>query len=198
MARGETSGTGEAHIPAAAAAIIDLLNSRAHGTPPLPDALDSPETAREVLAPFAPADPSPMPPRELARVRAVRSALMAIVAAGGTADTAQDWEQVTGHAATVSLQQVFTPEGRVDLRQTAGDPVIGRITLTVAELLTSGTWSRIRACANDLCTHVFYDTTRSRTGRWHSYEVCGNRTNVAAFRARRARRSDDPVGGGSA
>jgi predicted RNA-binding Zn ribbon-like protein len=29
-----------------------------------------------------------------------------------------------------------------------------------------------------------YDTTRSRTQRWHSYELCGNRANVAAFRAR--------------
>lgn len=43
---------------------------------------------------------------------------------------------------------------------------------------------RIRVCANDGCRAVFYDTTRSRTQRWHSYELCGNRANVAAFRAR--------------
>ncbi|MCU1658127.1 MAG: zinc finger protein [Pseudonocardiales bacterium] len=30
-------------------------------------------------------------------------------------------------------------------------------------------------------------STRSRTRRWHSYEMCGNRTNVAAHRARTAR-----------
>ncbi|MEO3773386.1 CGNR zinc finger domain-containing protein [Micromonospora sp. B9E7] len=42
----------------------------------------------------------------------------------------------------------------------------------------------MRICGNEMCSHVFYDTTRSRTQRWHSYERCGNRTNVAAYRAR--------------
>ncbi len=38
------------------------------------------------------------------------------------------------------------------------------------------------------CDEVFYDTTRSRTRRWHSYESCGNRANVSAYRARTAER----------
>ncbi|MFD9007044.1 CGNR zinc finger domain-containing protein [Streptomyces sp. NPDC059582] len=59
----------------------------------------------------------------------------------------------------------------------------------MAEMIADGTWQRIRACANEDCAHAFYDTTRSRTQRWHSYEDCGNRTNVAAYRARRPARS---------
>ena len=54
----------------------------------------------------------------------------------------------------------------------------------VADILRDGTWKRMRVCANDGCRAVFYDATRSRTQRWHSYELCGNRANVAAFRAR--------------
>ncbi|MEO3748322.1 CGNR zinc finger domain-containing protein [Plantactinospora sp. B5E13] len=73
------------------------------------------------------------------------------------------------------------------LHQVTGDPVIGGITLAVAELVAAGTWSRIRTCANEQCQHVFYDTTRSRTQRWHSYEMGGNRANVAAYRARSSR-----------
>ncbi|WIX80405.1 CGNR zinc finger domain-containing protein [Amycolatopsis carbonis] len=30
------------------------------------------------------------------------------------------------------------------------------------------------------------DTTRSHTRRWHSYELCGNRANVASHRARKS------------
>ncbi|MFF4955535.1 CGNR zinc finger domain-containing protein [Streptomyces sp. NPDC001222] len=55
----------------------------------------------------------------------------------------------------------------------------------MAELMADGTWSRIRVCDNEGCRHVFYDTTRSRTQRWHSYATCGNRTNVASYGARK-------------
>ena len=71
------------------------------------------------------------------------------------------------------------------LQQIDGDPVVGGIVLAVAGLLTASTSARVRACANDLCGHVFYDTSRSSTQRWHSYEICGNRSNVAAYRARK-------------
>jgi predicted RNA-binding Zn ribbon-like protein len=74
----------------------------------------------------------------------------------------------------------------VGLRQVTGDPVVGRIVQDVATLITTGNWSRLRYCANEVGGAVFYDTTRSRTRRWHSYEYCGNRTNVAAYRARNA------------
>ncbi|MFI5695855.1 CGNR zinc finger domain-containing protein [Kribbella sp. NPDC051586] len=32
---------------------------------------------------------------------------------------------------------------------------------------------RIRVCGRDVCTLVFYDTTRSRTQRWHAENPCG-------------------------
>ncbi|MDT5029510.1 MAG: hypothetical protein QOE61_5936, partial [Micromonosporaceae bacterium] len=46
-------------------------------------------------------------------------------------------------------------------------------------------WTRLHLCANDVCRVAFYDASRSRTQRWHSYETCGNRANAAAHRARR-------------
>ncbi|WP_414711145.1 CGNR zinc finger domain-containing protein [Pseudonocardia sp.] len=41
---------------------------------------------------------------------------------------------------------------------------------------------RLRRCANPVCDIAFYDGTRSRTQRWHSYARGGNRCNVAAYR----------------
>ncbi|MFJ4466830.1 CGNR zinc finger domain-containing protein [Streptomyces sp. NPDC089424] len=173
-------------VPATAAAIVDLLNSRPHSTAHLfPEALEDPATASGVLSPFAGPDAGPPSPERLAGIRALREILLRLVTARDAAEAADGWADLSDHAASVALRHEFSAPGRVRTRQVAGDPVLGAITLAVAELVDAGTWSRLRVCANERCGHAFYDTTRSRTQRWHSYEVCGNRKNVAAYRARK-------------
>jgi hypothetical protein len=163
-------------VPAPAQAVVDLLNSRAYAIHD--DKLDSPDLAAEILDPFGgPTSGS------LELVRALRSDLMAVVSADDPADAARDWAAFSGRASDVRFRQEFSAAG-VSLVQVSGDPLVGRITAGVAALIEAGTWSRIRLCANHECRKVFYDTTRSRTRRWHSYELCGNRANVAAYRAR--------------
>lgn len=49
----------------------------------------------------------------------------------------------------------------------------------------AGHWKRIKVCADEACGALFYDTTRGQTRRWHSFELCGNKANVAAHRQRR-------------
>lgn len=61
-----------------------------------------------------------------------------------------------------------------------------------AELMTSDQASMLRRCANhDSCVLLFLDTSRSRTRRWCSMELCGNRSKVAAHAARS--RDQQPV-----
>src|SRR5207244_7181072 len=43
---------------------------------------------------------------------------------------------------------------------------------------------RLRVCAATGCLRVFVDTSRNRSRRYCNPDICGNRTNVAAFRAR--------------
>ncbi|MGI5521458.1 CGNR zinc finger domain-containing protein [Micromonospora sp. CA-259024] len=193
MATHESPDTADPRIPALAAAIVDLLNSRPHATPALPDTLDDPGQAGAILSPFDPTAQDAPTPARLERVRAVRDHLVAVLAADTPTQTAQAWTMLAEHASDFTFRQTFTAAGKPQLQQVAGDPLVGRIVLTVAELVTANTWSRLRICGNEMCSHVFYDTTRSRTQRWHSYELCGNRTNVAAYRARarRARDSDE-------
>jgi predicted RNA-binding Zn ribbon-like protein len=169
-------------LPRRADAIVRLLNSRPHATPTLPDRLETAESAAEILQPFTPA--ADLSQHQLDGIRALRADLMAVLEATTTADADKAWAELSDHVAEVSLRQVFSSSG-VDLEQVTGDDVIGGITLAIAELVDAGQWTRVRICANDLCRGVFYDTTRSRTQRWHSYEVCGNRSNVAAHRARK-------------
>jgi predicted RNA-binding Zn ribbon-like protein len=180
MATRTTHPDREPVVPAPAAALVDLLNSRAYAG--MADKLDDPESAARVVRPFG-EDVAPAP-RRLDLVRAVRADLLELVSAQDSAGAARGWAAFSRRVSDVMFQQDFSAPGQVELRQVAGDPVVAHISRAVAALVEAGTWSRLRLCANDVCREAFYDTTRSRTRRWHSYEVCGNRTNVAAYRAR--------------
>ena len=161
-------------------ALVDLLNSRPYAGHS--DKLDDPELAKAILTPFEP-DHGEITPQRLALIRDFRARLMSLVGQDPAEDK-DDWAAFSQLASAVTFRQDFSDPTQVQLRHVTGDPVIGGIVLAVAGLVTSGNWTRITACANDVCQRVFYDTTRSRTRRWHSYEICGNRANVAAYRAR--------------
>jgi predicted RNA-binding Zn ribbon-like protein len=75
----------------------------------------------------------------------------------------------------------------VALRPQGPDDPLADLLAALQTALLNGTWDRIRLCANHECSAAFYDTTRSRTQRWHSYAICGNKSNVAAYRARTAK-----------
>jgi predicted RNA-binding Zn ribbon-like protein len=42
--------------------------------------------------------------------------------------------------------------------------------------------ARLRYCAREVCDLLFYDTTRSRTQRWHSESPCGSRERQDRWR----------------
>lgn len=66
------------------------------------------------------------------------------------------------------------------------DTVISRVVSASADALADGTWTRLKACAYDSCQWAFYDHSRSRTGRWCSMEICGNRAKQARWRSNQA------------
>jgi predicted RNA-binding Zn ribbon-like protein len=161
--------------------VVDLLNSRPHAIPALPDTLDNPEIATEILGRFGEPAGGAEREQQLDRVRVLRADLSAVLEAAGPDAADRAWASFTAHTADALFQQTFPEAG---LHQVAGDPVVGGIARAVADLVATNAWSRLRICDNGHCSRVFYDATRSRTQRWHSYELCGNRANVAAYRAR--------------
>lgn len=54
----------------------------------------------------------------------------------------------------------------------------------LVDVLRQGELRRLRGCAASGCEHLLVDLTKNRSRRFCS-ETCANRTNVAAFRARR-------------
>jgi hypothetical protein len=186
MAKRETSDEAAPRPSAAVgAAIADFLNSRPHAT--VPDKLDRPADAERLLQPFGGSGALTLSDDDLHLLRELRADLVAVIAPEDTAAEHSAWERVSQHAAAAPFRYAFPGGGEVRVESAAGDTASGGIIRSVAELLTAGDWSRIKICANPMCTGVFYDATRSRTQRWDSYEQCGNRANVAAYRTRRAR-----------
>jgi predicted RNA-binding Zn ribbon-like protein len=161
--------------------LINLLN--AHSIGGAPDAFDSTASAASYLAESGfDVGEVRVTPAGLRQLRSLRDALIAVIE---RPDDAVAWAQLDEIAAHAKLRVHLTAAGESALRSEASgvQAIIDQTIATLHTALTEGTWSRVRICALDACHSAFYDATRSRTQRWHSYAMCGNRTNVAAYRA---------------
>ena len=58
--------------------------------------------------------------------------------------------------------------------------------LAVVDLVRAEELSRLRRCAAEDCEAVLVDLSRNRSKRYCDVGNCGNRANVAAYRARKA------------
>jgi predicted RNA-binding Zn ribbon-like protein len=64
------------------------------------------------------------------------------------------------------------------------DQVVWPVSLSAAELLTSGELSRLGECGGADCGWLFLDNSRGRRRRWCDMQDCGNREKVRRFRAK--------------
>ncbi|HSK37000.1 MAG TPA: CGNR zinc finger domain-containing protein, partial [Actinomycetota bacterium] len=70
------------------------------------------------------------------------------------------------------------------LAPAGGDAVTAALERLAADLAT-GALARLKICGAPDCQFVYYDHSRSRTSRWCSTEVCGNRMKTRRYRGRR-------------
>ncbi|HEV3504414.1 MAG TPA: CGNR zinc finger domain-containing protein [Actinomycetes bacterium] len=79
-------------------------------------------------------------------------------------------------------------EGETAALAPAGDPAtaaLGRLAGDLATAGATGALARLKICDAPDCRFVYYDRSRSRTSRWCSTEVCGNRMKTRRYRGRR-------------
>lgn len=92
-------------------------------------------------------------------------------------------EALTDAAQWSGVVVAFAEHGLVlDTKQEGIVGAVGRVVAATAHALTDGSWTRLKACANDECQWAFYDHSRSRTGRWCSMGLCGNRAKQNRWR----------------
>lgn len=164
-----------AEPPASVQLLIDFVNTRPIGR--RPDLFADAELASAYLRNCGLA--VDLGERELTRVRRLRDALVRVL--GTDPDDGDDWRAINELAAKTPVTLHFESGPATAL---TSEDTIGRILADLQAAIATDRWTRLHRCANDVCAVAFYDASRSRTQRWHSYETCGNRTNVAKYRAR--------------
>ena len=78
-----------------------------------------------------------------------------------------------------------TVEWRFDDLGSAFDAMLWPITRAAADLLASSDLGFVRACSSPTCQWFFLDTSKNHHRRWCSMQLCGNRTKVRKFYAKK-------------
>jgi predicted RNA-binding Zn ribbon-like protein len=131
---------------------------------------------------------------ELAEVRELRERLRTLWTAKDRTEAARIVNELLREA---KAQPYLTKHDGLDwhLHMTPPDaPLAQRIGADAAmgflDLVRANDLDRLRTCAADDCSDVLVDMSKNRSKRYCDTGNCGNRTNVAAYRARqRAARS---------
>ena len=126
---------------------------------------------------------------DLRLLRDVREALRALLVrnGGGPSPTAADLAPLHSVAAGGTARAEFDADGAVRLAA-GGDSVTERLVelvLIMRDAQRDGSWTRLKACANDECHWAFYDRSRNHGGTWCEMSSCGNKLKNREFRARR-------------
>ena len=174
-----------------AALVVALANAQAARRPTdapvaVPhDALADAASASELLAPFLGRS---VDARELAVVRALQRAVVAIVDA--LIDGSQPpLEALNALAAREPAIYALEPQPDGKLRTTPRPKrpsAAATLLIAVIRELSELEPSRLRRCARPECRLVLYDVTRSATQRWHAERPCGLRERQRRHRARHA------------
>ncbi|MFI2379651.1 CGNR zinc finger domain-containing protein [Streptomyces sp. NPDC018964] len=77
-------------------------------------------------------------------------------------------------------------DGSAALAPVDDGPLLSRVAAAVAEAVTAGTWSRLKACEAADCHWAYYDRSPAGRGRWCSMQVCGARAKMRRYRAKGA------------
>ncbi|MEV8598067.1 CGNR zinc finger domain-containing protein [Streptomyces sp. NPDC052013] len=77
-------------------------------------------------------------------------------------------------------------DGAAALAPLDDGPLLCRVAAAVAEAVTAGTWTRLKACEAADCHWAYYDRSPAGRGRWCSMQVCGARAKMRRYRAKGA------------
>jgi predicted RNA-binding Zn ribbon-like protein len=128
-------------------------------------------------------------PDELRLVAGVREGLRALVIhnSDGPAPDPAALTPLREVAASSAIRAVVDDSGRVSLVADDDSVRAGLLSLLliVKDAQLDGTWTHMKACANDDCRWAFYDRSRNHGGTWCDMATCGNKLKNRDFRARR-------------
>jgi len=153
------------------------------------DLLESPERATAWLeeSGYGPLDE--IEEAELARLRELREGLRDILLRhnpGASSDIAETCSSLSDLVGATALGVGFDSSGRPFLTSSSVGIEGMEQDLLIAAVRAGyeGTWSRLKACANEECRSIFYDASKNRSGSWCVMEICGSRAKMRSYRER--------------
>lgn len=156
---------------------LDLCNTRLRSE----DLLSDPGSLSRWFVAAGLTDHAPcISPRELAAARDLRDRLRpALLASDGpaVAAIAGEWlGRAPGRLCVEpsTLQPRFAPAAHTSCCLLVG------AALDALDLVRESP-GRVRECAHEACTAIYLDTSRNRSRRWCSMEVCGARAKASAY-----------------
>jgi predicted RNA-binding Zn ribbon-like protein len=165
--------------------VQSFLNTRASGRPAEPDLLDSPKSANSWLRALDWPTRPRLSTNDLTPLRELRQALQSEVEASRDgseqahhSDLARQLAKLDWKLRLADGQLALAVEG-AGWRQVAGT--------VLSDILVAqhhGLWPRLKACRNQPCSVVFYDSSKNQSRVWHNTSDCGNLINLRAARAR--------------
>jgi predicted RNA-binding Zn ribbon-like protein len=165
--------------------VQSFLNTRATGRPAEPDLLAGPKSANSWLR----ALDWPTKPRlntnDLTSLRELRQALQSEVEANRDGSEQAPQSDLPRQLAKLDWKLRLT-DGQLALAvEGAGwRQVAGTVLSDVLTAQQHGLWPRLKACRNEPCSVVFYDSSKNQSRVWHNTSDCGNLINLRAARAR--------------
>jgi predicted RNA-binding Zn ribbon-like protein len=166
-----------------------FVNTYNKDFPPAWDRLGTPAKARAwLLRKRLVAPPVRITNGDAARLRELREALRALVAANRGAAVPRDvLEALRLEGAGVRLRVGLGPSGATELEPVGrgADAAVATILDILHEAQITGVWPRLKACRQ--CGYAFFDRSKNRSAAWCAMSICGNRTKNRTYRRRRAR-----------
>ena len=165
--------------------VQSFLNTRSSGRPAEPDLLTSPKSANSWLRSLDWPTRPRLSSNDLTALRELRHALQSEVEAnrGGSEQAPQS--DLARQLAKLDWKLGLT-DGQLALAvQGAGWRQVAGIVLSDIHVAQQhGLWPRLKACRNQPCSVVFYDSSKNQSRVWHNTSDCGNLINLRAARAR--------------
>ena len=155
----------------------------------LVNGVDDPDELRAMLTAHHVSAIGPLTKSVMAEIEALRPRLRRIFESSDPAEAAAEINALLCEAG--ALPQITNHDGEewhlhfTPLEAPLAVRLAAESAMGLAIVMRDAGLDRLKTCASDDCDDVFVDTSRNRSRRFCDPTTCGNRTNVAAFRARR-------------
>lgn len=160
--------------------VLAFLNSRGVGYESGMDELGDPKRASAFLASSFGLDVQASA-RAVGEMKRLRQVVLELVTTQWKNDAALNQLNEISRHSSFTLKFQDGPQAHLESASSSAVAVIVR---DIADLINAGQWDRVKNCSDEACSSTFFDRSRNKTQRWHSFEICGNKHNVAVHRAR--------------